>query len=181
MKMNNISIIKSIVMINVLFFVTVMCSANENKFRSAGLNKNESKSCIDQQSTFSSLHAKSDPKMLEIRDTIPSIQISGSTYLCTENAWQSKQHSTFMMDKRDLDKWNIKVFPNPAHGIVHISPGDIPMLIVEVRKSTGNLVYSNTIDHQVSIPIHTLEPGIYFARFYNVQGGLIHMEKLLVQ
>ena len=90
----------------------------------------------------------------------------------------SSQYTVNYLAVKNINGYNeIKIFPNPAYDVVHISA---PMELTAVISGLDGKVI---IDHTTAKDINTaqLSPGIYMIMLYDESGNRVHVEKLLIQ
>jgi hypothetical protein len=70
---------------------------------------------------------------------------------------------------------NIKLVPNPAHAIAHVSfPSYVESGVVSIHDAAGNHVQSITVNHStnlISIDVNSLNQGVYFVRYSTVENS----------
>jgi hypothetical protein len=80
-----------------------------------------------------------------------------------------------------LDRYSLKVFPNPARGVASIAiPDQVDIYKIVVFDASGNKILERTgTDHQLEIPVRNLSAGLYQVHLTSKRGNLF--TRLIVQ
>jgi len=102
-------------------------------------------------------------------------------WIGTRLRWLDMNIASFIVTSTEDELINsqLKIYPNPAHEYVNIH-SDEELLRVDIVSSLGNTIISQIARHgeNVSLPIESLTPGVYFAKL-TFADGRQQMEKLI--
>ena len=96
-------------------------------------------------------------------------------------SYNNIEENSLKSNKKRLSEMNLKITPNPAHGIVYFSTGDMKEVDVFIVSTNGEVMYSGIIPNQLAVNIFNWNKGIYFVKYFNKENGMIYQDKLVVQ
>ena len=82
---------------------------------------------------------------------------------------------------KDLSSSNFKLYPNPVKDVLYFDQGQIGEVDkIELFNVIGKKVYSGNVSNEVtSINLSEVERGIYIAKIYSNNSGLVHTQSFV--
>ncbi|HXB12642.1 MAG TPA: T9SS type A sorting domain-containing protein [Bacteroidia bacterium] len=118
-----------------------------------------------------------------------AIDPSGNVYIADQGNQRIRKLTPKAagIDEVNEESGNVKVYPNPSHGIFQLVISNFQLGIkgtVEVYSITGEKIYSesfSTLNSQLSIDLKDKSAGIYLYRIISENGSLISAGKLVIE